>query len=152
MNEGDTNMSNLATEKERAVNRVVGDMVEALNAHDLDRLVALFASDYEGIDCNQALPQRGRGEARMALEGYFGAFPDLKMVEHESVIEGDRAAIMWTAQGTHRGAIMHIPPTGRQVTVRGTTILHLDGSTIRQAVNIWDVAAMLREIGLLPEL
>ena len=137
---------------EENVARVVEHMVKALNAHDVEKLVALFTADYEGIDVNQPMPQHGRGEARMVMEIYFQAFPDLRMVEHEAVIEGDRAAIMWTAQGTHLGSIMHIPPTGKQVEVRGSTVLHLNGSRIFRAVTVWDVAAMLREIGLLPEL
>jgi len=145
-----SNVIDVAVEENLA--QVVEQMVEALNAHDVEKLVALFTADYEGIDVNQALPQHGRGEARMTLEIYFQAFPDLRVVEHEAVIDGDRAAIMWKAQGTHLGSIMHIPPTGKQVEVRGTTVLHLNGSRISRAVTVWDVAAMLREIGLLPEL
>jgi steroid delta-isomerase-like uncharacterized protein len=134
------------------VAHVVEQMMQALNAHDVEKLAALVTADYEGIDVNQRLPQRGRGEAMMVLELYIQAFPDLRMVEHEAVIEGDRAAIMWTARGTHLGTIMHIPPSGKPVEVRGTTVLHLNGSCISRAVTVWDVAAMLREIGLLPEL
>jgi steroid delta-isomerase-like uncharacterized protein len=146
-------MSNIAeVDLKENVSRLVDEMMAALNSHDVERLVSLFTTDYEGIDVNQALPQRGRGEARMSLENYFAAFPDLRMVEHETVISSDRAAVCWKARGTHSGSIMHIPPTGKEVEVRGATLLYIDGTQINRAVSIWDVAAMLREIGLLPEL
>ena len=47
---------------------------------------------------------------------------------------------------------MHIPPTGRRVTVRGVTLLTIDGDSVRRSESLWDVAGLLRAIGLLPEL
>jgi steroid delta-isomerase-like uncharacterized protein len=141
-----SNVADLVIEEK--VNHLVEVMLAALNAHDVEKFVALITADYQSVDVNQALPHKTRGEVRMALELYFDAFPDLHMVEHEAVIADDRAAIMWKARGTHRGMIMHIPPTGKEVEVRGTTVLQLDGEKICKASSVWDVAAMLREIGL----
>jgi predicted ester cyclase len=137
---------------EANVSRIVEEMLAALNAHDADKVVSLVTTEYNGMDATQALPQKDRGGARMALEIYFEALPDFRMVEHELLIDGDRAAIMWRARGTHLGRIMHIQPTGKEVEVCGTTVLHLKGTRICKAVSVWDVAAMLREIGLLTEL
>jgi steroid delta-isomerase-like uncharacterized protein len=127
-------------------------MVAALNAHDVRKIEAMLSRDYEGLDVNQAQPQRGRRDALTLFERYLEAFPDLLLVEHELIVEGDRVALLWRAPGTHRGSIMHIPPTGKEVEVRGSTMLYLAGNQIRRAVSVWDVAAMLRGMGLLPEL
>jgi steroid delta-isomerase-like uncharacterized protein len=127
-------------------------MVAALNAHDVRKIEAMLSRDYEGLDVNQAQPQRGRRDALTLFERYLEAFPDLLLVEHELIVEGDRVALLWRARGTHRGSIMHIPPTGKEVEVRGSTMLYLAGNQIRRAVSVWDVAAMLRGMGLLPEL
>jgi steroid delta-isomerase-like uncharacterized protein len=143
-------MNRQITEEE--TNGIVNVLVDALNNHDLDVLAGLCAPDYEGIDVNQAAPQHGRNEVRQSLEAYLRAFPDFRVVEHEAVVEGNRAAFVWKACGTHLGTIMHIPPTGKRVVVRGTSMLHFEKGRVRRAVHIWDVAAMLREIGLLPEL
>ncbi len=131
---------------------LVQAIVEALNGHDIDRLVSLTADDYEGVDVNRNIPQYGQGEARMAFEQYLAAFPDLTFVEYEVLVEANRAVLMWEGRGTHLGAIMHIPPTGRTVEVLGTSTFYCEGGKIKKAVHVWDVASMLREIGLLPEL
>jgi hypothetical protein len=47
---------------------------------------------------------------------------------------------------------MNIPATGRPVTVRGVSVCHVEGGRIVRAMHIWDVAGLLRAIGLLPEL
>lgn len=131
---------------------LVQAVMEAMNNHDTERLMSLTSHEYEGVDVNQQLPQHGQGEARMAFELYLAAFPDLRFVEHEAIVETNRAVVMWKGQGTHLGTILHIPPTGRKVEVLGTSTFYFEDGKIKKAVHVWDVATMLREIGLLPEL
>lgn len=127
-------------------------LLEAWNAHDLDRAVALYAPNYEGIDVGEASPQHGRQAARQALERYFAAFPDLHFTPEETIIQGNRVAVTWSAQGTHRGRFMNIPPTGRAVVVRGVTVLTIEENQAQRGILMWDVAGLLRSLGLLPEL
>ena len=47
---------------------------------------------------------------------------------------------------------MHIPPTGLRVSVLGTSLVALHGGKIRRALRIWDLAGLLRDLKLLPEL
>src|SRR5512147_3227291 len=96
------------------ISGIVTEIVEALNSHDINTLTQICADDYEGIDVNHAQPQHGRGAARLAVEEYLRAFPDLRVIEHECVVQGDRAAFVWVARGTHRGSIMRIPPPQRK--------------------------------------
>jgi steroid delta-isomerase-like uncharacterized protein len=142
----------ITTPNKEETSRIVEAMVAALNSHDIERLLALTCDDYEGVDINRNLPAHGHGEARVAFENYLAAFPDLRVVEHDAVIDEDRAVLVWKGRGTHLGTIMHIPPTGRAVEVRGTSAFHFENGKIKKAVHVWDVAAMLRELGLLPEL
>jgi predicted ester cyclase len=59
---------------------------------------------------------------------------------------------MWNVRGTHQGTLMNIPPTGRQISVRGVSLLTIENAKVRRATYIWDVAGLLRAVGLLPEL
>jgi steroid delta-isomerase-like uncharacterized protein len=127
-------------------------LLEAWNAHDLERAAALYAADYEGIDIGEARPQHGREAVRRTLERYFAAFPDLHFTAEETIIQGNRLAVTWSAQGTHRGHLMNIPPTGRTVVVRGITVMTIEGNQAKRGIFMWDVAGLLRSIGLLPEL
>jgi predicted ester cyclase len=41
------------------------------------------------------------------------AFPDLRVQLEDAVAEGDKVVARFTTTGTHRGAFMGLPPTGR---------------------------------------
>jgi steroid delta-isomerase-like uncharacterized protein len=132
--------------------QLVTHLVEAWNAHDVERTVAFYASDYEGQDVAQSGPEQGPEGIRQSLARYLHAFPDLHFTPEATLGQGDQVALFWTARGTHRGKIMNIPPTGRSIQVRGVSLFTLEGGKIRRAIIIWDVAGLLRAIGLLPEL
>ncbi len=132
--------------------RLVRDLLEAWNAHDLERIRTFYAPEYEGVDVGQAEPQRGpQGVSRM-VKSYMQAFPDLSFVEEDVVVQGNRAVLVWTAHGKHGGELMRIPPTGRNIAVRGTSVLTVESGKVTRGLYIWDVAGLLRSIGLLPEL
>ena len=69
-----------------------------------------------------------------------------------SVSAPRKSAIVWMAEGTHQGTIMNIPPTGHRVVVRGVSIIDVEDGLIVRGQYIWDLAGMLRHLGLLPEL
>ncbi|MGQ0600850.1 MAG: ester cyclase [Anaerolineales bacterium] len=131
---------------------LVRGLVEAYNAHDADRIAAFYAPDFEGEDVAQAEPQTSPADIRRVTLFYFRAFPELQIDLEDTVFEGDKAVLVWTLRGTQRGTFMRIPPTGRRVAVRGTTIITFKDGLIHRGLRIWDVAGLLRSIGLLPEL
>jgi steroid delta-isomerase-like uncharacterized protein len=132
--------------------RLVTDLLDAWNAHDLDRMVAFYAPDYEGVDVAYASPRRGREDIRQTMTLYLQAFPDLHFVIESLIVQDNRAALAWIGQGTHQGRLMNIPPTGRVVKIRGTTFFTIQNCQIVHGLHVWDVAGALRAIGLLPEL
>ena len=132
--------------------QTIADLIAAWNTHDLDLASAFFTPDYIGNDVAQAQPQHGRDGIRQALAIYFQALPDVRFTLEDLVVAGERAAVVWTASGTHLGSLMNIPPSGRSVTVRGVSTFTLQDGQISRAMYIWDIAGMLRDIGLLPDL
>jgi len=132
--------------------RLVRELLEAWNAHDIERIKTFYTPEYEGVDVGQAEPQRGPQSMPRNVERYLQAFPDLRFVEEDIVAKGGRAVLVWKAYGTHRGRLMNIPPTGRNVVVRGTSVLTVEDSKVVRGLYVWDVAGLLRSIGLLPEL
>ena len=138
--------------REEEIARFVRDLVEAWNAHDIERITTFYAPEYEGVDVGQAEPQHGAQSVSQNVERYLRAFPDLRFVEEDIVVQDNRAVLVWRAYGTHKGKIMNIPPTGRNVAVRGTSVLGVENTKVARGLYIWDVAGLLRSIGLLPEL
>jgi len=125
---------------------------EAWNSHDIERVLSYYSTDYVGDDVGQASPLRGHEGLRAMLENYWRAFPDLRFKVVSTLVEGDRVAIVWVAEGTHQGTIMNIPPTGNKVQVRGVSVIDVEDGLIVRGQYIWDLAGMLRHMGLLPEL
>jgi steroid delta-isomerase-like uncharacterized protein len=134
------------------IGQLVEDLLDAWNAHDTGRITTFYAPDYEGVDVGEAEPQRGPQAISRSVDRYLRAFPDLRFVGEDVVVQRDRAVVVWTAHGTHGGKLMHIPPTGRKIAVRGISVLTIENSKITRGLYVWDAAGLLRAIGLLPEL
>ena len=123
----------------------------AWNDHDTEQLILFYAPDYEGMDVDGAEPYRGREGVRAWVNLYWQAFPDLRFKNEEVLVEGNRVAAFWRSLGTHKGVFMRIPPTHRTISVRGVSRLTYENDLIKHGFYIWDVAGLLRSIGLLPE-
>lgn len=124
----------------------------AWNSHDIEKVLSFYSHDYIADDVSQASLLRGHQGLREMLGTYWQAFPDLQFAVTDMVIEGSRVATVWVAAGTHQGTIMNIPPTGHRVEVRGVSIIDVEDGLIVRGQYIWDLAGMLRHMGLLPEL
>ena len=125
---------------------------QAWNSHDIEKVLDFYSSDYIGEDVGRAFLLRGRESVRAMLENYWQAFPDLEFTMTDAVVQDSRVAIIWMAEGTHQGTIMNVPATGRRVAVRGISVIDVQNGLVVRSQYIWDLAGMLRHMGLLPEL
>jgi steroid delta-isomerase-like uncharacterized protein len=135
-----------------AIPPVITNLLDAWNAHDVERALSFYSPEFAGEDVGIAQSFRGEVGVRHFIQHYLDAFPGLHITQDAALVNGDQVALSWTAQGYHQGPLMNIPATGHSVTVRGMSFLTLHDNKIRKLVNVWDVAGMLRELGLLPEL
>src|SRR3990172_3008192 len=129
------------------VRQLVHDLIQAWNAHDSKAVQAFYAPDFAETDVAQAETPSGPDGVGSAMAYYLRAFPDLRIVLDELIVDGNRAAMFWTWHGTHQGMFMRIPPTGRAVSVRGTSLLTIENGQIRRVMRVWDLAGLLRSIG-----
>ena len=127
-------------------------LLAAWNVHDSEQILAFYADDYTGVDISEMALRHGLMGVQQQVNRYLRAFPDLHITADAWVAQSNRVALTWTAQGTHQGELMNIPPTGRHVQVRGMSMLTVRNGKISHAFCLWDVAGLLRSIGLLPEL
>jgi ketosteroid isomerase-like protein len=82
---------------------VVERLLEAVNAHDLETMVACFADDY--VNEWPAHPQRGfRGnqQVRSNWSQIFAGVPDLRARLPRVVVDGDTVWTEWDISGTRR--------------------------------------------------
>jgi steroid delta-isomerase-like uncharacterized protein len=124
----------------------------AWNSHNIENVLRFYSKEYVGSDVGQPAPLQGHEGLRTMVERYWRAFPDLQFLVTDKVIQASRATIVWVAEGTHQGPIMNIPATGHKVRVSGVSVIDVQDGFVLRGQHIWDLAGMLRQIGLLPEL
>jgi steroid delta-isomerase-like uncharacterized protein len=128
--------------------------VETLNAswssHDVERLLKHFSPDFEGEDVGVPHAIRGHEGVRAWVGPYWEAFPDLVFDLHEIIAQGERVVLVWDARATHQGPLMGIPATGKSVVFKGTSVLTMRDGIVHRGSYVWDTAALLRAIGVLP--
>ena len=83
---------------------------------------------------------------------YFNAFPDLRLTVDEMVAEGDAVVTRNTATATHTGDLMGIPPTGKQITVRGLDLVRFSGGKATEVWHFEEDMAMFAQLGVAPPL
>jgi steroid delta-isomerase-like uncharacterized protein len=127
-------------------------LIAAWNTHDPHLIEALFVEDCVLEDCAIAVPLRGHRGLRRAVLFNFLAFPDVQFELISYIRDGERVAVEWRAAGTHSGRFMGIPATRRRVVLEGITLLALRDGRIGRLRRVWDIAGVIRQLGLLPEL
>jgi steroid delta-isomerase-like uncharacterized protein len=142
----------MSTTSPERIAEILHTLVEGWNTNNVHAVIGLYAKDFVEEDIGLAQPTRGTETLRLIMRIYRRAFPDLHIEADDLVIQDDCAAFSWILTGTHRGTIMNIPPTGRQVRLRGISMIHFENGYVTRAVRVWDLAGMLRTFGLLPEL
>ena len=84
------------------------------------------------------------------IAGFRAAFPDLHCTVEDEIIDGDRIAAHWTLRGTHEGAFLGSPPTGRTVEVQGIFFARTAGGRIVENWIVLDQLGMLQQLGIVP--
>src|ERR1700676_734660 len=94
---------------------LVLEWIEALNAGDTERLLAVVAPDIVIHYAEMPEPLHGRETWQQGFELMRRAFPDLDAHVDDLVAAADKVAIRVRFRGTHQGEFQGIPATGRTV-------------------------------------
>jgi steroid delta-isomerase-like uncharacterized protein len=125
---------------------VVQAWMEAWNSHDPDKVAALYTEDAVLEDVTLGAVSRGRAAIRVFAVSSFTALPDGRFDLVRSTVKGDHGTIEWVLRGTDTGIF---GGTGKPFTVRGVSAIDVHGTRLARDTVYWDLATVLREIGLL---
>lgn len=87
---------------------------------------------------------------KLTIGMFVGAFPDMHITVEDLIAEGDRVVARWTLRGTHQGSSLGMPPTGKQFTIPGVSIVRLAGGKSVEQWVVHDQLGMLQQLGLVP--
>ena len=105
---------------------VLQRLLAALNAHDLDALVACFADDY--VNETPAHPRRGfRGSSQVRTNWtqLFAGVPDLRALVSRTAVDGETLWTEWDISGSR--------PDGTAFLMRGVVIFGIADDEIASA-------------------
>ncbi len=132
-----------------ALQQVFDDWGRHWSTHDMARLLTLFTADVVYEDVTMGAVNHGKAELRAFGEGFFEGFPDVTFEVTSRFACGAWGGLEWVMRGTHRGDLPGMPATGKQVDVRGASIIEFAGDRIRRCSDYWDMVTFLKQLGLM---
>lgn len=93
----------------------------------------------------------GREGYKQTMSMIRAAFPDMTIRTDETIADGDRVVLRWTARGSHRGDFMGVPASGKPFEISGISILLMEGGKVAGDWTQWDALGLMTQIGAIPE-
>jgi steroid delta-isomerase-like uncharacterized protein len=127
--------------------------IEAYNERDLQAEADLLAPGYVAHVPAAPGPLELEGlEAWRQFSGSFAeAFPDIRLTVEDIFSEGDMVAARVAFHGTHRGELLGIPPTGKEVAFTSIEVNRVvDGKVEEHWVEL-DLLGLMQQLGAIPE-
>jgi steroid delta-isomerase-like uncharacterized protein len=117
----------------------------AWNAHDADKVAALYTDDVIYEDVTFGLIAHGHAELQKLAANFFAGVPDLKLEVVSSTSMGNRGSVEWVFSGTDVG----LYKTGKKFSVRGASVYELRGGKFSANRDYYDSASIMRQVGVL---
>jgi steroid delta-isomerase-like uncharacterized protein len=120
----------------------------------LDDALELVTEDVEAVLVPFGQTFNGREGFTTFMQGFKGAFPDIRISVTNQVATDDQVVSEFTARGTHTGPLQTpagaIPATGRTVDFIVCEVMRVKNGRIVSLHNYQDAASIIRQLGLVP--
>jgi steroid delta-isomerase-like uncharacterized protein len=125
---------------------LVRESVEAFNAGDMAKLLAVAAPDIVIHYAEMPELLEGRETWQQGYELVKRAFPDLKIRVDDLVAAGDKVALRLTLSGTHEGEFQGIPATGRTISYVSHEFYRVADGVFAEEWICSDMATLFRQL------
>ncbi len=121
---------------------------EVQNQRNLDVVDELVHPDF--VDHSGPPEAQGIEGVKASHKMLFSAFPDLNVTIQQQLAEDDQVLTYKTFHGTHLGAFMGIPATGRQISFDLMDIMTVHDSKIAEHWKVADFLSLMQQLGAMP--
>jgi steroid delta-isomerase-like uncharacterized protein len=136
----------MSTEANKALVRRMFE--EGMNANNPSVFDEVIGASY--VNHDMPAPTPGPEGFKQVIGAFRAAFPDMRAAVEDMVAEGDRVVSRGHFTGTHRGAFMGLPATGKQVRVAYIDVWRVeDGKLVENWVRL-DMLGMMQQLGAVP--
>ena len=135
--------------------QVINRFVEELwNERRLEVADAIFANDCVTHQLRSGVPAeavpRGPQAIKEHVAGWIASFPDLRFSVEQILSEGDRVVMQLLMEGTHQGAWLGIPASGKRMQVRMFTVHRFVQGKIVEDWVLVESLGVFQQLGVLP--
>lgn len=124
---------------------------EVINGGAFEQADEFVTADYvEHQDLPGAEGQQGIAVAKGFLSMMRVAFPDFRFEVEDLIAEGDKVAARVSVQGTHRGELMGLAPTGKRVNTSGIEVFRIADGKLAEHWAAFEALDMLQQVGMVP--
>jgi predicted ester cyclase len=138
----------MSTEDNKAITRRMYEEIH--NKANLAAADALIAANF--VDHNAPEPgiPGGPEGVKQTFSIFHAAFPDFSTTVEDMIAEGDKVVARLTMRGAHKGELMGIAPTGKQVTIGVIDVVRITGGKIAERWGQEDMLGMMQQLGVVP--
>ena len=132
----------MVTERGDATRAAVERYLDALNAHDVDGIVAAVAPDFVNEHTSAlAVSRRGRDEYRAALPAFLAHFDGVRYDVEDLLVDGSRAAVAYrmTAGWVDDAGARH------PIVIRGMFRFQVVDGLVSHRTDYWDGTEFTRQ-------
>jgi steroid delta-isomerase-like uncharacterized protein len=115
-----------------------------------DSLIAADAVNHDPAEPAHMRGLRGPEVFKRTIQMYRTAFPDVRMTVDDVIAAGDKVVLRWHSEGTHRGELEGLAPTGARGSVTGISIDHWKDGKVVESWTEWDNLGLARQLGAAP--
>lgn len=94
--------------------------------------------------------QPGIPGLKAAYQMFIDAFPDVWFTFEDLIAEGDMVVGRGVIQGTHKGAFLGIPPTGKTIHWTGTRMFRVKNGKVTEGWINLDMLGLMQQMGVIP--
>ena len=124
---------------------------EAMNNRQLEALDTFLAPDVvRHCEATPGVDVRSLEQFKDFMRQDAAAFPDSVQTITHLVAEGNLVAVWATYDGTQKGPIGPLPPSGRRARFDFGAVFRVEGAKIAEWWVTWDNMTILRQLGHLP--
>jgi steroid delta-isomerase-like uncharacterized protein len=120
------------------------------NIELIDQLVAPDAVNHDPATPAQMRELRGPEVFKATVSMYRAAFPDVRITVDDVIAADDKVVLRWHSEGTHRGELEGLAPTGARASVTGIGIDRWKDGKVVEAWTEWDNLGLARQLGAAP--
>jgi steroid delta-isomerase-like uncharacterized protein len=115
-----------------------------------DQLISPQAINHDPAEPARMRGLRGPEVLKRTVTMYRAAFPDVQITVDDVIAADDKVVLRWHSEGTHRGELEGLAPTGVRGSVTGISIDQWKDGKIVESWSEWDNLGLARQLGAAP--